>query len=103
MTSDGKTLWSAQGYGLYRSEDGGLTWTKVADGEFADIAFADARNGWAAGRQGLVVATTDGGKTWTTQATKTRRDLWRIHAADSKTVWIEGESGTVLATGNGGF
>lgn len=101
--SDAKTLWSALGSGLYKSEDGGANWTAAANGDFADIAFADARNGWAVGRQGRVVATTDGGKTWVAQPTLTQRDLWRIQAVDSKTAWIEGEGSTVLATGNGGF
>lgn len=102
-TSDAKTLWSAFAYGLYKSEDGGATWTLAADGQFADVTFADARYGWAVGRVGRVIATTDGGKTWTAQEVPSYRDLWRIQAVDGKTAWIEGQGGTVLATGNGGF
>lgn len=102
MASDAKVWWSAMGDALYRSEDAGVTWVQVATGQFADIAFADASHGWAVGRRGAVIATTDGGKTWTSQPTRTLRDLWRIQAIDGKTAWIEGEAGTVLATGNGG-
>ncbi|WP_457351167.1 YCF48-related protein [Roseateles sp. P5_D6] len=104
IASDAKTWWSAQTFGLYRSDDAGATWTEVTgvSGQFADIAFADANNGWAVGRGGMVVATTDGGKTWVRQPTQADRDLWRIQTVDSKTAWIEGEAGTVLATGNGG-
>lgn len=104
VAKDAKTWWSALGFGLYRSDDAGITWTPMqgVSGQFADIAFADANNGWAIGRRGLVVATTDGGNTWAIQPTQADRDLWRIQIVDSKTAWIEGEAGTVLATGNGG-
>lgn len=105
IAKDARTWWSATGAGgLSRSDDAGVTWTQVpgVSAQFADIAFADADHGWAVGRLGAVVATTDGGKTWVTQPTRADRDLWRIQVVDSKTAWIEGEAGTVLATGNGG-
>lgn len=102
-SSDGKTLWSCLSFGLYRSEDGGANWTLAVDGQFADVTFVDGRYGWAVGRAGRVVATTDGGKTWVTQGTPPSGDLLRIQAVDGKTAWIEGDRGIVLATGNGGF
>lgn len=105
-SSDANTLWAVRG-GLSRSTDRGSTWTAVAGLpaglSLADVAFADARTGWAVGRNGAVIATTDGGMTWVVQPTRTQRELWRVLAIDGKTAWIEGEAGTVLATGNGGF
>ena len=71
--------WAAGEYGyIYHTSDGGLTWEHQA-GSFAlsetvfelvgentlfDIVAIDPMTAWAAGIDGYVTATTDGGKTW---------------------------------------
>ena len=67
-----------------------------------DIAFADARNGWIVGRQGLVLATTDGGTTWERQASGSRQDLQTLRATSAQTAWIGGTARSILATASGG-
>jgi photosystem II stability/assembly factor-like uncharacterized protein len=54
---------------IWRSADGGLTWSRVWDG-LGDLAgvwrarFRDAQNGWVAGPKGILLASTDSGLTW---------------------------------------
>lgn len=101
---EGKTLWINRRGALQRSDDGGATWATLANPDHInDFAFADALHGWAVGRDGVVKATTDGGKTWVQQPSGTRRELMTLVIVDSKTAWILGEADTLLATGNGGF
>ena len=53
---------------IYRSPDGGMTWTQVhadpANG-FSDVSFANANNGAATRNDGAILYTNDGGSTWT--------------------------------------
>ncbi len=52
---------------IYRSADGGQSWTAQTSGTTMDIrsvSFYDANNGVAVGMNGLVLRTTDGGTTW---------------------------------------
>ena len=55
--------------GLYRSSDGGATWSLKASGgqiyTLGSIAFGDASFGVAGGSGGTVLYTADGGETWT--------------------------------------
>ena len=51
---------------LYRTDDGGVTWTRLSIPTGNSVYFADANNGWAAGgpiRDKLHVSH-DGGATW---------------------------------------
>lgn len=54
------------GAALFRTADGGATWTPVSDfqGSYVAVDFVGA-SGWAAGIQGTIWRTTDGGATWT--------------------------------------
>jgi photosystem II stability/assembly factor-like uncharacterized protein len=63
---------------LYRTSDGGLSWTSSSSPfSGADLAFLDANNGWALADLGVatgsnavsVFQTTDGGGTWTQKYT----------------------------------
>lgn len=103
-SSDGNLLWMVGYAGLQRSNDGGVTWTtQYEKASLSDVAFATTNVGWAIGRFGVILATTDGGTTWTEQATFTTRELGRLVVANAKSVWITGEDDLVLATGSGGF
>ena len=58
-----------------RTEDGGATWTRVAipiepgvGVHLRDVCFADAQHGWVVGENGTILATVDGGTTWTRQS-----------------------------------
>lgn len=109
-------LWLLSSDRLFSSTDGGRRWQestlplpagRVPDGLSAeplllDIGFADALNGWIVGREGLVLATQDGGGTWAAQSSGTRQVLQVLHVRDARRVWIGGQARSILATASGG-
>jgi len=58
--------------------------------------------GWAVGANGTILATADGGVTWTRQGSSTPFDLHGVRFADSMRGWAIGANGTLLVTGDGG-
>jgi photosystem II stability/assembly factor-like uncharacterized protein len=66
------------------------------------VSFPTHKEGWACGRWGTVLHTTDGGKTWTRQHTGIRVTLQSIHFIDPQHGWVVGDAGTILYTANGG-
>ena len=66
------------------------------------VHFADNSTGWAAGRFGTIIKTTNGGINWTLQSSNTSNDLESIHFADNNTGWAVGDGGTIRKTTNGG-
>jgi len=58
-----------RGYVIY-SDDHGANWSRAkapAAPLLTAVHFADAKNGWAVGHDTVILATTDGGATWTQQ------------------------------------
>ncbi len=66
------------------------------------VTFPNEKEGWASGRYGTILHTTDGGKTWIPQKTGTEYTLSAIHFVDSKNGWVVGEEGTIMHTNDGG-
>lgn len=60
---------SADGGAIYRTTDGGNTWTRKATDPSVlnSVFFADAMDGYAVGNANRVLKTTDGGSTWEPQ------------------------------------
>lgn len=108
---------------IVRSADGGHSW-KVVHGDLATAspdlpmlmacAFADADHGWAVGRSGKILATSDAGVSWTAQrAPSSSAILDAVAAVDADHVWAvgrepdsgggpSGEGAVLWATVNGG-
>jgi photosystem II stability/assembly factor-like uncharacterized protein len=114
---------------IVATTDGGDTWTAqssgVFDGWLNGVSFADASNGWAVGVDygdgvdydpgvALILATTDGGATWTAQSSGISHGwLYSVSCTDASHVWAVGEDGgeggdydpgaaAILATTDGG-
>ncbi|NUQ62220.1 MAG: hypothetical protein HUU20_07015 [Pirellulales bacterium] len=68
----GTKCWIAGSPGtrIFHTPDAGRTWLAAATGQslpIESIAFADDKHGWAVGELGTILATDDGGRTWTRQ------------------------------------
>jgi len=73
------------------TEDGGTTWeeqySSAAGGWFRVVFFTDRNNGWVGWGAATLLHTTDGGASWTTQATGSFTPVECIHFIDSATGW----------------
>lgn len=100
--------WAAGNFGtLYRTGDGGKTWTPADSGTrlpLFGIDFADQTVGWAVGKSGVILATTDGGKRWKVQESPIPVDkhLFKVEAIDARTAWAVGDWGAIAYTNDGG-
>ena len=90
---------------VYRSNDRGLTWTKIAEPTAADleaVALLDDGNAWAVGSGGVILHSADGGQTWQAQTSNTSNTLHAVEFLDASTGYAAGEKGTLLKTTDGG-
>jgi photosystem II stability/assembly factor-like uncharacterized protein len=93
----------------------GATWSKLMTYQaghwdyLADLTFTDQRHGWAVGSKGAILATDDGGLTWSRQRSGTSLQLSRVCFLDSRRGWVVGFAGEdmprpiVLSTADGGM
>jgi photosystem II stability/assembly factor-like uncharacterized protein len=81
------------------------------DATLRAVQFLDADVGWAAGDEGVIWKTVDGGNSWTQQNTGVRGSLRSIHMLSASTGWVVGRdempggmgsTGIVLCTRDGG-
>ena len=74
------------------------------------VAFANTSDGWAvgddtngsSGQQGVVLATTNGGATWSPQSSPATDELNAVAFANASDGWAVSNSGEIIATTNGG-
>jgi photosystem II stability/assembly factor-like uncharacterized protein len=66
------------------------------------IALSDTNTLMAAGSNGLIIKSTNGGLNWTQQQSGTGNTLRRIHKINHTDIWICGDNGTIIHTTNGG-
>lgn len=86
------------------ADSGGWCWQNpLPQGNgISGIAWADDRIGWAVGEVGTILKTTDGGATWTSQASGTESLLLSVASVDANVVWVAGARGLVLKSTDGG-
>ena len=107
-TSAGKRVVAVgeHGYVAY-SDDQGKTWLRGATPRRAmltAVAFVDEKNGWAAGHDGQILASQDGGATWTEQRYKPddKQPLFALRFSDREHGFALGAYGLFLETADGG-
>ncbi len=66
------------------------------------VYFTGSLTGYAAGDEGTILNTVNGGKNWTTQTSGISKRLTSLCFTDSLTGYAVGDSGTILKTMNGG-
>jgi photosystem II stability/assembly factor-like uncharacterized protein len=65
------------------------------------IEFADKERGFIVGDEGLILATTDGGRSWYEQKSGVQEQLFHL-SFRGRDGWAVGTKGTILHTSNGG-
>ena len=99
------------GYGIWRTTDGGLTWTPqnipYIGFPLWSVSFIDSDNGYAVGGNPFngtagILRTTNGGSDWVLQPTPTPLPLHGVSFSDALTGTIVGMHGVILRTTNGG-
>lgn len=89
------------------SDNNGESWTRAKAPDaplLTAVAFADAKNGWAVGHDTIILATTDGGATWTQQfsAPSEQRPLLDLLFVSAKEGYAVGAYGAFYETADGG-
>jgi len=90
---------------LYRTTDGGSTWTFVQSLSAAGLKVAflpDGLTGFILGSNGLLLSTANGEAVWSPVTSGTIRGLNDIVFASSTEFWITGDNATLLHSTSGG-
>jgi photosystem II stability/assembly factor-like uncharacterized protein len=106
---------------MIHTEDGGKTWTvsrvpesvvlpenaldtgvEPGDVNLYGMSFGDADHAWVVGEFGIVMASTDGGRTWQQQHTPVETTLCGVRFLDATRGFAVGIDSTILATTDGG-
>ncbi len=90
---------------VYRTTDGGTTWTKVwtVESRITNIFFVNNQKGWLTGDGGFIARTVDGGLTWSKEVAPTSADLTSVFFINEGTGWVVGLKSTILYTRDGGL
>ncbi len=92
---------------IYHTTDGWKTWDEqtdknLKDARFRDVCFINEFNGWIVGKNGIILRTIDGGKSWEVQAKNlTAADLRKIAVIDASHAVACGSYGTIIYTDDG--
>jgi photosystem II stability/assembly factor-like uncharacterized protein len=107
---------------IMRTEDGGARWEvlgipedfklppsaediglEAGDIILYGLAFPDAAHGWTVGEFGTILATADGGRTWSQQQSPVESTLFGVWFASPERGWAVGIDSVILRTDNGGI
>lgn len=88
------------GGALYKTVNGGTTWTLkntgIANVKLNAVNFADVSIGITVADNGLAYITTNGGDSWTSMTTGTTRNLLAVEFFGTTNAYLAGEWGTLL-------
>lgn len=106
---------------MVHTEDGGETWTvqsvppevklpeialdtgvEPGDVNLYGMSYGDRDHVWIVGEFGIVMASADGGLTWTQQPAPIESTLFGVYFADAKRGWAVGIDSMILQTDDGG-
>jgi len=106
---------------MVHTEDGGATWTKQqvpaetelpesafdmgvepGDVNLYGISYGDENHVWIVGEFGVILASTDGGLTWTQQKAPIESTLFGVHFTDAQHGWAVGVDANIVRTEDGG-
>jgi photosystem II stability/assembly factor-like uncharacterized protein len=106
---------------MVHTEDGGRSWTvqqvpntiemppnaidigvDPGDVNLYALSYADPDHVWLTGEFGIVMASSDGGRTWQQQRSAVDTTLFGIHFADAQHGWAVGSDSVIVRTTDGG-
>lgn len=92
---------------VWRSGNGGLTWTQVFDGpgdlpSSWSLHFSDNQHGWVVGQSGFIYSSNDGGITWNQVTNGCGAQVTNLAFLNDNFGMAVGENGYVFKTTNGG-
>jgi photosystem II stability/assembly factor-like uncharacterized protein len=87
---------------LFKTNDGGKTWTINTSYGGLGVYFANASTGYIVGMSGVIYKTIDAGVTWAIQPSGTISHLQAACFVDANTGFAVGSNGTIIGTTNGG-
>ena len=106
VADGGRRIWAAGLYGEISTADFG--WqepTKRLERKRSYLTAvhgaADKLRGWAVGSLGTILATDDGGVTWTPQQSESDSTMYAVRAIADGGRWAAGEDGRILTSGKG--
>ncbi|MBK6765629.1 MAG: T9SS type A sorting domain-containing protein [bacterium] len=100
---DANTGWIAGEQGVLRTTNGGDTWTQTGTADDCEaVYFVSATEGWVCGNNGMILHTSNGGLSWTPQASGVGDKLRDIWFADAQHGWAAGKDGILIHTTDGG-
>ena len=78
--------------------------TRQADWEadFTNLHFVAPRHGWIVGTKGMIIHTSNAGKTWERQESGADRDFLSVYFTNTRNGWAVGDGGLIATTGDGG-
>lgn len=88
---------------LYSQPSGWLPQNSGTTETLYSIHFENSNTGYAAGTNGKIIKTTNGGITWTTQNSGVTSILRAVYFSSTSTGWVVGDAGKILYTTNGGI
>ena len=104
-TADPKVLWRIPEQGILKSEDGGATWRQsdlpIANAHIVSVAAPSAQVCWLAGRDSLILLTTDGTR-WQTVAPPARADFVQVVAENASSATVTTSEGQRFQTNDSG-
>lgn len=83
---------------ILKTQDGGTSWKSVYQTKLAlyGIYFRNANAGWVVGASGIILHTSNGGRSWNAEKGGTDEDLLAVTADSSGAIFIVGKRATVL-------
>jgi len=93
----------SQGTGLYRTIDGGRTWSRRFTGIFNDVIFMDSNTVLATTNTGAIYRSTDAGSSWTQIAPERPNGLSSLARVNSSVVVGVSAFGDIWRSADGGF